>query len=282
MVLPLLAAPVLWAVALLRLARERRASAVSIPSLGAAGAAVVSVGLVWIVVSYFPHSNIPVVLPTVRAERFWYFPAIGSSLVLAVLFAWLHQTTRHGRLKYAAPAVLGAFLLFQGVQAYRHAMDYRSDLDFWRATKDAVPNSAKAHLNYSVMKGARGDLETRLRESLVAAELAPQWAMARIYTGDTLCRMHRTNEAWPHYSKGFELGPNELSLIALALQCLYDEKALTPHEAELRALAAAHEGTWIAYLAIDTLDNGETHKGVDPKYRPRGYNEGPKDKSGAD
>ena len=44
-----------------------------------------------------------------------------------------------------------------------------------------------------------------------------------------------------------------------------------------RELPDAHEGSWLAYLAIDTLQNHEKNKGVDPKYRPRGYNEGPKD-----
>ena len=247
--------------------------------LSIAGACVAAIGLTWVVVSFFPHSNIPIILPTVRAERFWYFPAIGSSLVLAVFFSWLHQALRErGSLGASfTPALLVCFLGFQGVQAYRHAMDYRSDLDFWDATRRAVPNSAKAHLNYSVMKGARGDLEARLESSYVAMRLAPGWAMAHVYTGDTLCRMHRAEEAWPHFKRGFELGPNELGLIALALQCLWDEKALASHDAELRALAEAHPGTWIAYLGPDTLDNGETHSGVDPKHRPRGYNEGPKE-----
>ncbi len=245
--------------------------------LGFSGLILVAFGLTWVVVSYFPHSNVPIVLPTVRAERFWYFPAIGSSLVLAVAFSWLHQAAcRRGR-PWITPALAVPFVVFQGLQAYRHAMDYRSDVDFWHATKDAVPNSAKAHLNYSVMKGARGDLETRLDESRVAMALAPKWAMARIYTGDTLCRMHRAPEAWEYYQEGFDLGPNDLSLIALALQCLYDEKDLLPHEDELRSLAAKHEGSWIAYLATDTLANHEKNKGVDPKYRPRGYNEGPKE-----
>ena len=245
--------------------------------LGLSGLILVAVGVTWVVVSYFPHSNIPVVLPTVRAERFWYFPAIGSTLVLAVLFSFLHeQGVRRGR-AWLGPAILVPFFLFQGVQAYRHAMDYRSDVDFWRSTKDAVPRSAKAHLNYSVMKGARGDLETRLAESRIAMSLAPKWPMAHVYTGDALCRMHRAAEAWPYYQEGFDLGPNDLSLIALALQCLYDEKELLPHEAELRALAKKHEGSWIAYLATDTLDNHEKNKGVDPKHRPRGYNEGPKE-----
>ena len=244
--------------------------------LARAGLVLVAVGFVWVVVSYFPHSNIPAVLPTVRAERFWYFPAIGSSLVLAVFFSWLSAAMKSVD-RRIVPVLVGAFFIFQGVMAYRHATNYRSDVDFWEATKDAVPNSSKAHLNYSVMKGARGDLDTRLSESKKALALAPDWPMAHIYTGDTLCRLHRSAEAWPYYEKGFDKGPNELSLIALALQCLYDEKELTGHEDALRALAAAHEGSWIAYLAIDTLQNHEKNGGVDPKYRPRGYNEGPKE-----
>jgi hypothetical protein len=244
--------------------------------LARAGLILVAVGFVWVVVSYFPHSNIPAVLPTVRAERFWYFPAIGTSLVLAALFSGLDASMKR-RDRRVVPAFLGVFFLFQGVMAYRHATDYRSDVDFWEATKNAVPNSAKAHLNYSVMKGARGDLETRFTESKIALSLAPKWPMAHIYTGDTVCRLHRSAEAWPYYKAGFDLGPNELSLIALALQCLHDEKELLAHEDDLRALAAAHEGSWIAYLAIDTLQNHEKNSGVDPKYRPRGYNEGPKE-----
>lgn len=238
----------------------------------------IALGGVWMVVSYFPHSNIPVVLPTVRAERFWYFPVIGSALMLAVLFGWLHDGLRRVRVAgvTAGALIIAAFLGFQATQAYRHSMDYENDLEFWYATMLAVPNSAKAHLNYSVMVGARGDLETRLRESHEAARLAPDWPMAHIYTGDTLCRMHRAKEAWPHYAEGFDKGPNEKSLISLALQCMYDEKVLMDFEEELRALAAKHPGSWIAFLAVDTLDNHEENKGVDPQYRPRGYNEGPK------
>lgn len=239
----------------------------------------VALGLVWMVVSYFPHSNIPVVLPTVRAERFWYFPVIGTSMFLAIFLAWLAEKLR-GIEPLGMPLrvfIPGLFLSVQAFFAYDHSMDYQDDLAFWRATKNAVPRSAKAHLNYSVMVGARGDLETRLAESYIAMDLAPKWAMAAIYTGDTLCRMHRAHEAWPHYARGFELGPNDRSLIALALQCMHDEKILMEHEDELRTIADRHDGTWIRYLAHDTLDNHEKYNGVDPKYRPRGYNEGPKE-----
>ena len=54
-------------------------------------------------------------------------------------------------------------------------------------------------------------------------------------------------------------------------------KSSFPHEDELRDLAVDHEGSWLAYLATDTLANYEKNNGVDPKHRPRGYNEGPKE-----
>jgi hypothetical protein len=298
---------------------------------------VIGAGVLWICVSFFPVSNIPVLLPTIRAERFWYFPAIGSSLVLAVLLTWLLDrdaperrrliasisifaffslaliglipvtglgegwwrfgvrilgiliagvlvlllfSERTGRVRRLAVAATLLFFFGQAVAARRHANDYTDDLVFWDATRKAVPRSAKAHLNYSVMKGARGDLEARLASNAIALELAPKWPMASIYYGDTLCRLHRAPEAWPHYRHGFELAPNDVNLIALAMQCLWDEKMIEPDSNvrhELDVLKDDHPGTWLEYLARDIIEHGTEHNGVDPKYRPRGYNEGPKD-----
>jgi hypothetical protein len=242
---------------------------------------VVAFGMLWAVVSFFPVSNIPVLLPTIRAERFWYFPVIGTSLILAVLLGWLAdrirpQTTGRRVLVFGTVA----FMLFQCFAARKHAIDYNDDLTFWNATRKAVPRSAKAHLNYSVMKGARGDLAARLDANGKALELAPQWPMASIYYGDTLCRLHRAPEAWPHYVHGFELAPNDVNLVSLAVQCLWDEKQLvenSPVRAELDTLKDKYPGSWLEYIARDVFEHGEEHNGVDPKYRPRGYNEGPKD-----
>lgn len=274
---------------------------------------VVAFGMLWVILSFFPVSNVPVLLPTVRAERFWYFPVIGTSLILGVFFGWLVDRLRAFAANVAPPKLefetdeLGelvqrkvepkprpgtlvlrralvlftlAFFLFQGFAARNHANDYSDDLSFWDATRKAVPRSAKAHLNYSVMKGARGDLEARLSANARALELAPQWPMASVYYGDTLCRLHRAEEAWPHYVRGFELAPNDVNLIALGVQCLWDEKALVEGShvrTEIDALKDKHPGSWLEYIAKDVLEKGEEHNGVDPKYRPRGYNEGPKD-----
>jgi hypothetical protein len=254
-----------------------------------------AVGLVWIVAAYFPVSNIPILLPTVRAERFWYFPVVGTSLLLAIVVTRLDELASAAKNVARQRAIVGivvAFTLFQCFAARNHANDYTTDLTFWDATRKAVPNSAKAHLNYSVMKGARGDLEARRVSNEEALKLAPEWPMASIYLGDTLCRLHRVNEAWPHYKKGFELAVNDVNLLALGIQCLWDEKFIGPlpkaengepdpvepaNRAELRAMGARHPGSWLEWLTNDIIANGEAHKGVDPKYRPRGYNEGPKE-----
>lgn len=237
------------------------------------------VSMIWVIVSYFPVSNIPILLPTVRAERFWYFPVIGTSMILAVVFSRLLRWTKRfpGHWRWAGVAFVTAFFLFQSFSARRHANDYTDDLTFWDATRKAVPRSAKAHLNYSVMQGARGNLEERRRANVIALELAPNWPMASIYLGDTLCRMHRAAEAWPYYKHGFELAPNDPNLIALALQCLWDEKSLIGNvSTELAELGPKFPSSWLDFLQRDIIDNGTKNNGVDPKYRPRGYNEGPK------
>ncbi|MCL2450700.1 MAG: tetratricopeptide repeat protein, partial [Polyangiaceae bacterium] len=191
----------------------------------------------------------------------------------------LLSAARGRRATMAVTAAIATYLAFQCGAARRHALDYKNDLVFWDATRRAVPNSAKAHLNYSVMLGARGDLAGRLTSNEVALRLAPKWAMASVYLGDTLCRMHRAPESVPHYLRGFGLGPNDMGLIALGLQCLWDEQQLTDDSdvrGQLQDLADQYPGSWLKYLVDDTLTSGDEYHGVSPKYRPRGYNEGPK------
>ncbi|HEX3777957.1 MAG TPA: tetratricopeptide repeat protein [Polyangiaceae bacterium] len=276
LLVPPIAGIVIWVLSMLREARVRAHVATQTNPPAAiderqSALALLAIGLVWFPVAYFPHSNIPVLLPTIRAERFWYLPVFGTACILAVVCTRLvHLRAAWGR------GVVIAFLGFQAFAGRWHALDYTDDLIFWRATHKAVPRSAKAQLNYSVMLGARGELDERLKINAVAMQLAPKWPMAHIYYGDTLCRLHRAEEAWPHYVAGFELAPNDLNLIALALQCAWDEKAIDTHKDELLALSDAHPGSWLAYLASDIVYNGAANGGVQKKYRPRAYDEGPK------
>lgn len=236
----------------------------------------VALGLLWFPLAYFPLSNIPVILPTVRAERFWIIPALGVALLTGALLDRLLDARTAKRRRLALACVV-TWLAFQAIQARLHACDYADDLAFWQAAARAVPRSAKAHLNYAVMLGTRSRMQERLKEGAVAQQLAPNWPMAHVYQGDTYCRMKRYDEAFPHYMRGFKLGPNEPNLIALGLQCLWDGKQIKNHEEELLRLAnEADDRSWLNYLVTDIINNGDKYNGVQPKYRPRGYNEGPK------
>jgi hypothetical protein len=220
--------------------------------------------------AFFPISNIPKALPTVRAERFWYTPALATSIAIAILLLYLAKK------RWTIAAVLGTvFLFFQSVQTRRHANDFRDDLHFWKSAAEAVPNSAKAHLNYSVMLGARAPeiwkwtttqaQEARLIENIRATELAPKWDMAFIYVGDTLCQLNRMDEAWEWYKKGFRIGSNNSGLVALALQCMSDHQALLGKEKDALALLdePGMPGTWVNYLVRDTLEREKKCRGVD-------------------
>lgn len=253
------------------LSRERRGriEAASVPI-------VLAIALVWVPVAYFPHSNIPVTLPTVRAERFWYLPAAGAALGTGLLLAKL-VATQLASIPRSGAALVLLFLGFQATRARIHALDYSDDLVFWRATSRAVPRSAKAHLNYGVMLGARNHLDQRLVENRAALDIAPSWPMAHVYYADTLCRLGKPAEAWPHYGAGFRLAPNDRNLIALGLQCLYDRGSIDVHRLQLLDMAQDHPGTWLAYLARDIVTNGRKNGGVEKRYRPRGYDEGPGD-----
>src|SRR4029077_335184 len=128
-----------------------------------------------------------------------------TSFILAMVFVRILRETRERGYRWAGVAFVAGFFVWQSVAARAHANDYTDDLTFWDATRKAVPRSAKAHLNYSVMKGARGDLEERLVGNAEALRLSPDWPMANVYYGDTLCRLHRAKEAIPYYERGFEL-----------------------------------------------------------------------------
>jgi hypothetical protein len=70
-----------------------------------------------------------------------------------------------------------------------------------------------------------------------------------------------------------------MNLISLGLQCLWDEQQLSEDSnarRELEDLAEQYQGSWLKYLTDDTFSKGDEYHGVNPKYRPRGYNEGPK------
>jgi hypothetical protein len=196
-------------------------------------------------------------------------------MVLAVAMTAVVERLRWRRLGWW---LAGTFLAVQVVAARVHALDYTDDLAFWDATRRAAPRSAKAHLNYSVMVGARGRLEERLSANRRALELAPKWPMAHVYLGTPLpTRSHRRGLA-PLRAR-LRAGPERLQPDRPGPAVPLDHGAVERRRDEILALAtkAEHSGSWLAYLGTEVVYNGQEHGGVPAKYRPRGYDQGPKD-----
>ena len=47
--------------------------------------------------------------------------------------------------------------------------------------------------------------------------------------------------------------------------------------AEAKKTEKPTENSWYNWLVTDLMANGETNNGIDPKSRPRSYNEGPRE-----
>jgi tetratricopeptide (TPR) repeat protein len=230
------------------------------------------VGSLLLCVYYLPISNILVLLPTIRAERLLYVPVLGLVMLSAGVLltfsrgAWI---VRYG--KYA----FFSYLLLIASAGRVHAWTYNSDVNFWRATTQLQPASAKSYLNLGIMLGARGDLDARERLTRKALELAPKWDLAQIYLADVLCRKNQMTQAKPYYLAGLKQARQSRPLVTLALQCIWDRGAYPTYRSELHAIAASAPHSWLVYLLYELDEHGVANAGIPQRYRQSGYNRAP-------
>lgn len=225
-----------------------------------------ALGSVWILVTFAAISGAFVLLPTIRGERLCYLPLVGVSLLLSSVISELLRT------RPRALSLVVFFFFLQAHAARSHALIFSDDVTFWRATSRGAPASAKAHLNYGVMAGARGDLDARLSSTELAVRLAPDWPMGRIYLADAWCRKGDLTRARPHYLEGLSHATSSQALTALALQCIWEAGAFESYRGDLQALARQAPDSWLDYLLYRLDTDGDVHQGLPPEYRARGYN----------
>ncbi len=278
LVLPPIAGVGLWLASLVREARARARAKLHGVLSDTAGEgerqgllALLAIGLVWLPIAYFPHSNIPVLLPTIRAERFWYLPAFGSACVLAVLFTRLLRT----KWPWGA-SVVGVFLAFQALAGRWQRLRLQRRFESSGARRTTPSRAAPRHNSTT-----RSCSAPAVSWKSASKSMRKPCASRPMAHGSRVLRRHpvppqRAEQAWPHYMHGFELAPNDLNLIALGLQCAWEEKIIDAHKDELLAASEAHPGSWLAFLGSDLVYNGVANGGVQKKYRPRAYDEGPK------
>lgn len=134
----------------------------------------------FLVVALLPTSNLLVIIGSVFAERFLYLPSVAFAGLLAFGIQALIEATppgsmaRRGAITFAAVVVV-AF----GLRTHARNRDWRDDEALFRAARDVVPRSYRAHkgLAQALLAGVPDD--ARLDEAISAAEEAVRILDAR-------------------------------------------------------------------------------------------------------
>jgi tetratricopeptide (TPR) repeat protein len=138
--------------------------------------------LLWIGLTVLPTSNLPMVIGSIRADRFLYLPLVGATGALTVV-AWGQGSVQRRRIV----CVLGAVaVVVCAVRSMVRNADWRDDLTLWRATVAVSPRNAKAHRAYGAELAARGEPGDRTRaiaEAAAATAIRPDYLQAWVDLG---------------------------------------------------------------------------------------------------
>ncbi len=161
---------------------------------------VASFGLLWLVASYLPVSNLLIPAGFITAERTLFFPSVGVVLVAGALAEWLvaHGERRERRLA----AVLCAALLALGVgrSIDRQRVWKSNDVFFPQLVKDA-PLSYRAHFLLARHRGQQNrlretDLEYRRAIRLFPYDASMTLSIASAYARTGLCKPANSLFEW--------------------------------------------------------------------------------------
>ena len=147
--------------------------------LAAAGALIlrrrlplVALGLGWMLIAFLPTSNI-VPLFNPFAERYLYFMAIGSALILAVLLGRIPRPQLRS-------GILAAICVTYVAVAIPRIRDWSNDFTLWSATLRHEPDSSRANTWLGLDFKKRGEFETALAYFETADRLNPRDTSALI------------------------------------------------------------------------------------------------------
>jgi tetratricopeptide (TPR) repeat protein len=159
-----------------------------------------SFGALLFLINMIPISNI-VPIGEVIAERYFYMPSMGLSIMLAAAFM-----TTGVKLESAKPKILAlSFLLglcvafFFGAATVERNRDWRDELYLWKKAADICPNSSKARTGYGRRLVEIGSAPSELNEAITNLEAAirldPRHYEAYLALGAAYWRSGRLDEA---------------------------------------------------------------------------------------
>jgi tetratricopeptide (TPR) repeat protein len=161
-----------------------------------------ALGMLWIFITWLPVSNL---VPTAYflAERYFYFPLIGVTLIAAV--GW-EDWRKRSSLSY-----FGIFFLVVvfGFMTVQRNQDWENEYRLWSSTLSHQPDNPKAHYYFANALREQGrykDAESHFKRA-VAIKPDFIWAWVNLANLYTLGRDY--NSAIPTYRRVLELDPNQ-------------------------------------------------------------------------
>lgn len=198
----------------------------------------------FVVVALAPTFGVLAWSRQVAWDRYFYFPAVGLTLVLAAGLAVLWA--RSGQLGRVAILACSTALLAAEVGATRAALRPWSDsVSLWRNAVAVAPLEPSAHNGLGMAYGRGGDYEAAAAEFRRALELEPDYPMSQRNLGKAFLALGRLEEAGQHLRRAELTSPPnaevqyQLGFIALrqgqpdsAAVHLQRALALDPHLAD--------------------------------------------------
>ncbi|MFC1631248.1 tetratricopeptide repeat protein [Candidatus Omnitrophota bacterium] len=155
-------------------------------------------GLLWILISLGPFSNIIYLSSRPIAEQRLYIPSLGFCLLLALALKRLSNA------KLTAIITL-CLLSFYSTTTIIRNRDWRDSVTFWTKTAEASSQSARAHNNLGKALSTSGQPQQAIREYRQAIAIEPNNAKAHNNLAVALDGLKRREEALALYQKATTL-----------------------------------------------------------------------------
>jgi tetratricopeptide (TPR) repeat protein len=172
----------------------------------------VSFGLVWYLVAWLPHSQLIVIPPALRADRYMYYSSAGLFLAIVCgIDQWTVSNkpllnTRRIRLGTCAMGLL-VIAVFTSMTTLRNTV-WSDSISLWRDSVKKYSQNPMAHTNLGKAYEGEGMLNEAISEHKKVLAINPTIAVAHYNLGSVYAKQGRLDEAITAYKRSLAIDPH--------------------------------------------------------------------------
>jgi len=227
-------------------------------------------GILWILVTILPASNLVFLAGRPIAEQRLYIPSLGFCFIVAlgILRLWslqpglIPQRASRGLIVLMLAVLVG---LYAATVIKRNA-DWKDPFTFWSKTVAASPHSSKAHIHLGNALLDQGEVKQAIRHYKEALRINRGFPETYNSLGNALWRQGKVKEAVRHYTEALRIKPDYAEAhnnLGNALLSMGEVKRAMDHYREALRLKPdyleAHCNLGNALLRQGRLEEAATH-----------------------